>query len=288
MNFKQIGIDKKLVKGLEEMGIVEPTEVQQQVIPHLVNNEVEIVVQAQTGTGKTAAFGLPLLQNINRENDQIQALVLCPTRELGKQIAKQLFKFTKYTEPVFTEAVYGGEHIEKQLTRLARTTHVLVATPGRLVDLVNRKAIDLSSVKTLVLDEADEMLTLGFKIDIEHILSSMMMVKNKWLFSATIPKDIERMISKYLAPNVMRMAVSGKNIVNNQINHQYLVCEEEEKLHVLLQFLNSEKDKRGVVFCKTKNMDKKLTKQLQAKNFKADEISGEWLYKEIHKVMRSY
>lgn len=288
MNFKQIGVDKKLVKGLEEMGITEPTEVQQQVIPHLINNEVEIVVQAQTGTGKTAAFGLPLLQNINRENDQIQALVLCPTRELGKQIAKQLFKFTKYTEPVFTEAVYGGEHIEKQLTRLARTTHVLVATPGRLVDLVNRKAIDLSSVNTLVLDEADEMLTLGFKIDLEHILSSMMTVKNKWLFSATIPKDIERMIAKYLAPNVMRMAVSGKNIVNNQINHQYLVCEEEEKLHVLLQFLNSEKDKRGVVFCKTKNMAKKLAKQLQAKNLKADEIHGDLLQKERDKVMRAF
>jgi ATP-dependent RNA helicase DeaD len=288
MNFKEIGINKNLVKGLSELGIVEPTEVQQQVIPQLLQSDMDVVVQAQTGTGKTAAFGLPILQRINRQDKHIQALILCPTRELGKQIAKQLFKFTKYSEPIFTEAVYGGEHIEKQLIRLARTTHILVATPGRLVDLVNRKAVDLSGVNTIVLDEADEMLTLGFKIDLEHILSSLMTVNNKWLFSATIPADIERMISKYLAPNVARMAVSGKNIVNDQIKHQYLVCDEDEKLYVLMQFLNSEKNKRGVVFCKTKNAAKKLTQQLQAKNLKADEIHGDLLQKERDKVMRAF
>ena len=286
--FTDLGIRKDLAKGLDEMNIVVPTAIQEQVIPVLLEQKTDLVGQAQTGTGKTAAFGLPLLQQIDPNLDAVQGLVLCPTRELGKQIAKQLFKYTKYSDKIFTEAVYGGEYIERQISRLSRTTHIIVATPGRLIDLVKRKAIDLSRVKTLILDEADEMLSMGFKKDLEEILSFSSMVENKWLFSATIPKEIEQMITTYLAPNALRLKLSGENLVNDQINHQYLVCEAEEKLYVLMQFLNSEVENRGVVFCKTKATTKKLCKQLIAKNIKADAIHGDLLQKERDKVMRAF
>lgn len=287
-NFKDIGISKDLVKGLAEMGIVQPTDIQEQVIPILLQGHVHLVGQAQTGTGKTAAFGLPLLQQIDTSKNYIQGLILCPTRELGKQIAKQLFKFTKYSEKIFTEAVYGGEHIEKQMGRLARTTHIIVATPGRLIDLVNKNAIDLSQVKTLILDEADEMLSMGFKKDLEQILEFSGHVENKWLFSATIPADIEKMIATHLSAEAIRLQLSGKNVVNEQIEHKYLVCEPEEKLYVLMQFINSEKSSRGVIFCKTKATTKKLAKQLLAKNILVDAIHGDLLQKERDKVMRAF
>ena len=270
------------------MGIETPSDIQQEVIPLLIDGARDLVAQAQTGTGKTLAFGLPLLQQINPNSDQIQGLILCPTRELGKQIAKQLFKFTKYSEKIFTEAVYGGEHIDIQLKRLARTTHIIVATPGRLIDLLKKEAIDLSGLKTLILDEADEMLSMGFKKELEEILSFSETVQHRWLFSATIPKEIEKMINTYLSPDALRLKMSGDNQVNAKIDHQYLVCEEEEKLHVLMQYLKLEGTNRGMIFCKTKASTIKLCKQLIAKNIAADTIHGDLLQKERDKVMRAF
>ncbi|MEX1003578.1 MAG: DEAD/DEAH box helicase [Crocinitomicaceae bacterium] len=286
--FVELGIKKNFVKALAELQIVEPTAIQAEVIPVLLGGTTDLVGQAQTGTGKTAAFGLPLLQQIDPKQDAVQGLILCPTRELGKQIAKQLFKFTKYSDQIYTEAVYGGEHIDRQIGRLSRTTHIIVATPGRLIDLVERKAVDLSQVKTVVLDEADEMLSMGFQKELEAILSLTSGVQNKWLFSATIPAEIEEIISKYLSPSAKRLKLSGENLVNDKIRHQYLVCEEDEKLYVLMQFLASEKNNRGLVFCKTKAATKKLSKQLQAKNVAADALHGDLLQKERDKVMRAF
>ncbi len=163
MNFTDLGIRGDFVKALTEMNIVDPSDIQQKMIPLLMNGQTDVVGQAQTGTGKTAAFGLPMLEKVDSNNDVVQGLILCPTRELGKQVAKQLFRYTKYSEKIFIEAVYGGEHIEKQISKLSRPTHIVVATPGRLIDLVNKKAVDLSHVKTVILDEADEMLSMGFK-----------------------------------------------------------------------------------------------------------------------------
>ena len=155
MTFRELGVSEDLIKGLKEMGIVTPTRIQEAAIPLLSEGSIDFVGQAQTGTGKTAAFGLPLLAQIDPELDQVQALILAPTRELGQQIAKQLFKFTKYTDKVFTEAVYGGEKIDIQISRLTRPTQIIVATPGRLIDLIKRKAVDIRNIHTLVLDEAD-------------------------------------------------------------------------------------------------------------------------------------
>jgi len=187
MNFTDIGIRKDFIQALTEMNIVEPSEIQQKMIPLLLNGESDVIGQAQTGTGKTAAFGLPMLHQIDPQNKVIQGLILCPTRELGKQVAKQLFRYTKHSEQIFVEAVYGGEHIDRQISALARPTHIVVATPGRLIDLVKKKALDLTHVKTVILDEADEMLSMGFKKELDEILSFLPQVENKWLFSATIP-----------------------------------------------------------------------------------------------------
>lgn len=287
-NFKDLGISSGLVKGLNEMNIIEPTDIQQKVIPLLLTEDMDIVAQAQTGTGKTAAYGLPLLERMNAGNSSVQGLILCPTRELAQQVAKQLFKFTKYSEKVFTEAVYGGEKIDRQITSLQRPTQIVVATPGRLIDLVKRKAIDLTSVKTVVLDEADEMLSMGFKEQLDEILSSLSAIENKWLFSATIPNGIQAIISKHLADDAERVTVSRGNIVNKKISHQYVVCNDSDKMHALLQFLKSEHKNRGVIFCKTKAATQKLAKQLIARNIATDAIHGDLLQKERDKVMRAF
>lgn len=287
-NFEQLGIRKDLIKGLKELNIVTPSDIQASVIPLLLDGDTDLVGQAQTGTGKTAAYGLPLLQRIEPTRKEVQALILCPTRELGQQIAKQLFKFTKYTDKIFTEAVYGGAQIEKQISALRRPTHIIVATPGRLLDLVRRKAVDIRKVNTVILDEADEMLSMGFKKDLDEILNSLKHVRNKWLFSATIPDGIKQIVNQHLATDAHRIEVGRKQQVNKNIRHQYLVCEEQEKILALTQFLKLEKDERGVVFCKTKAATQKLAKQLIAKNIAADAIHGDLMQKERDKVMRAF
>jgi ATP-dependent RNA helicase DeaD len=287
-NFEDLGISSGLVEGLAELNIVKPTDIQKKVIPLLLDGKKDIVAQAQTGTGKTAAFGLPLLERIDANLAAVQGIILCPTRELAKQVAKQLFKFIKYSDKVFIEAVYGGEQIDRQISSLQRTTHIIVATPGRLIDLVNRKAVDLSKVKTVVLDEADEMLSMGFQKELDEILSFLPAIESKWLFSATIPHGIQQIISKHLSKDAERIEVKKADVVNKNIAHQYLVCDESEKLEALLLFLKSQHKNRGVVFCKTKVATQKLAKQLIAKNIAADAIHGDLLQKERDKVMRAF
>ena len=288
MNFTDLGIRKDFVEALTEMNIVDPSDIQQKMIPLLINGQTDVVGQAQTGTGKTAAFGLPLLEQIDASSKVVQGLILCPTRELGKQVAKQLFRYTKYSEKIFIEAVYGGEYIEKQISSLARPTHIVVATPGRLIDLVNRKAVDLSHVKTVILDEADEMLSMGFKKELDEILGFLPKVENKWLFSATIPRGITDIINHHMSDDAVHVKINPDNVVNKKIDHQYIVCEEDAKLFILQEFLKHQHKNRGVIFCKTKAATKKLAKQLISKNILADAIHGDLLQKERDKVMRAF
>lgn len=286
-DFLQLGIGSNYIKAINELNIQVPTPVQNQVIPILLKKKIDIVVQSQTGTGKTAAFGLPILHHIQPENNRIQALVLCPTRELGQQIGKQFFKFTKYSkDKIFMEVVYGGEHISKQLSRLSRTTHVLVATPGRLIDLLARKVIDLSAVRMLVLDEADEMLNMGFKKELETILDQVPQNRNTWLFSATIPKDLKVIISQYLKADAQYIQVSKNEIVNQNIEHQYVIVRIHDKLDVLIEFLKSQGNARGIIFCTTKKSTTTLAKQLKAKNYSCDALQGDMPQKEREKVLR--
>ena len=286
--FSTLGISDALIKGINECGIVTPSEIQMRAIPFLVEKGTDFIGQAQTGTGKTAAFGLPILQKIDSKKPYIQALILCPTRELGQQIAKQLFKFTKYADKIFVEAVYGGTNLDLQIAALRRPTHIVVATPGRLIDLLDRKAIDLSHVKTIVLDEADEMLSMGFKPDIDTILSQTNGSRHTWLFSATISDDIKEIIDTYMAEDAETVTVDKAEKVNKNIEHQFVACESREKLDMLFHFLKSQGKNRGIIFCKTKINAQTLAKQLFSKNYTAEALHGDLMQSERDKVMRAF
>lgn len=277
-----------LIRGIEEKEIFEPTEVQELAIEHLLQNKGDFVCQAQTGTGKTAAFGLPLLQNIDPELKQVQALILCPTRELAKQVAKQLFHYTKYTAKIFTEAVAGGEKIEGQINALARPTHIVVATPGRLIDLLKVKAVDLSNIDTLILDEADEMLSMGFKDDLAKILGFTRGANNTWLFSATMPKGVKALIEKYLSEDAKRVTVDRKNPVNRNIEHWFTVCTIEEKPDEIARFIKAQKGQRGVVFCRSKAGAQNMANALGELGMEVGLLQGDLSQKDRDKVMRSF
>jgi ATP-dependent RNA helicase DeaD len=287
--FSELGISGTFIKALEEINITIPTEIQEKAIPFLIEKGTDFIGQAQTGTGKTAAYGLPILNSINPEKPYVQALILSPTRELGQQIAKQLFKYTKYIpEKIFIESVYGGANIDEQIRALRRPTHIVVATPGRLVDLLDRKAIDLSFIRTLVLDEADEMLSMGFRKELDSILKFTAGKRHTWLFSATMPQEIRTIISSYMSPQAMRVEVNKNDIVNRDIEHKYLICSRLEKPEVLFQFLRTQGAGRGLVFCRTKVEAQTVTKRLQAKKINAEALHGDMFQKERDKVMRAF
>ncbi len=287
--FLNLGIEKEYVKGLKELGIVNPTEIQEKAIPKLLKTKVDFIGLAQTGTGKTAAYGLPILKYIDTSNPDVQSLILAPTRELAQQIKKQLFKFTKYAEnKIFVEAVYGGEKIEKQLKALKRATHIVIATPGRLIELIERGEIDLSRIGILVLDEADEMLSMGFKQDLNRILKYTGGKRNTWLFSATMPEEIQRIIKTYMSTNAVRVAVNENTQVNANITHQYIRTTIKEKVHLLIQLLEKRGDERGIIFCRTKAGTQNLAKQLKEDGFSVDALEGDMQQKERDKVMRMF
>lgn len=289
MTFKELGVSEGIIKGLKEMGIEHPTKIQEAAIPVLTEGAVDFVGQAQTGTGKTAAFGLPLLAQIDPAKEEVQALILAPTRELGQQIARQLFKFTKYSDKVFTEAVYGGEKIDIQIARLNRPTQIIVATPGRLIDLMRRKAVDIRKIKTLVLDEADEMLSMGFKQDLTTILEATeSKERNVWLFSATIPQELNEIINKYVNKGARRVNIDKQDAVNTGIQHQYVAGDDNSKLDTLAYFLKSMGKKRGIIFTRTKTAARTLSKQLIAKNYEVGLLEGDMLQKDRDKVMRAF
>jgi len=289
ITFSDLGVSKHFIKALNELNIVNPTEIQVKAIPYLIKSGSDFIGQAQTGTGKTAAFGLPILQAIDPDNPRIQALILVPTRELGLQIAKQFFKFTKYLpKKIFVESVYGGAYLETQIRAQKRPTQIVVATPGRLVDLLERKALDLSFIKTLVLDEADEMLSMGFRKELDTILNFTAGKRYTWLFSATMPVGIKEIIRGYLSPDAMKIEVSKLNVINNDIEHTFVICERDDKLNILMQFLKQQGDSRGLIFCRTKAGGQTLAKQLTAKKFNADALHGDLMQLERDKVMRAF
>ena len=287
--FLDLGIQKDYIKGLKELGIKEPTEIQEKTIPVLLASKTDLIGLAQTGTGKTAAFGLPILQSIDSSNTNVQALILSPTRELVQQIKKQLFKFTKYIdEKIFVEAVYGGEKIDKQINSLNRTTHIIVATPGRLIDLIERKKINLNNISTLVLDEADEMLSMGFKLELDRILKYTNGTRNIWLFSATMPDEIQQIIKNYMSPESKRVTVENYSLINENIKHQYFLTPIKNKTEAIIKFLEINDGERGIIFCRTKAGTQNLAMQLKEEGFSAEAIEGDMQQKERDKVMRAF
>lgn len=288
-SFKQLGISENYIKGLNEIGIKNPTEIQEKAIPILLKEPIDFIGLAQTGTGKTAAYSLPLLETIDANQPLIQGLILSPTRELVQQIKKQLFKYTKYLDKkIFLEAVYGGEKIDKQMQRLRRPTHIVIATPGRLIDLIERDVINLRNIKTLVLDEADEMLNMGFKKDLNKILQYTKGKKNTWLFSATMPDEIQQIIRNYMAKDRVEIKVNRSNVVNENIVNQYKITTLKNKFNSLLELLDEKQEERGIIFVKTKLGAQKLAEELQEEGFSVKALEGDMQQKEREKVMRAF
>ena len=271
--FSELGISNPIVQALTELKIVEPTEIQQKVIPQLLDNTTDIVGLAKTGTGKTAAFGLPILQLIQIEKAVVQAVILVPTRELGHQIHTNLEQFSKNINGISIAATCGGIPIKPQIERLKTPTHIVVATPGRLIDLIQRKAIDLKETQFLVLDEADEMVSI-LKESLDEIVAELPEKHRTFLFSATLPGSIKQLIQNYLSKNVVEISANMETIGNQGIDHQYIVVDPIEKLDVLMHFLNSRDGERGIIFCKTKAAVNKLAKNLAINKFSSGAIHG--------------
>jgi superfamily II DNA/RNA helicase len=271
--FSDLGISAPILKALTELKIVEPTEIQLKSIPLLLSNTTDLVGLAKTGTGKTAAFGLPILQLIDTASPVVQAVILAPTRELGHQIFKNLEAFAQFLPEVSIAATCGGIPIKPQIERLSQPTHIVVATPGRLIDLIQRKAVNLQETKFLVLDEADEMVTI-LKESLDEIIAELPKSHKTLLFSATMPGTIKQLIQNYLNKNVVQVSANMETIGNQGIDHEYIVVDPIEKLDVLMHFLNSKEGERGIIFCKTKAAVNKLAKNLAINRFSSGALHG--------------
>ena len=271
--FADLGISTPLVKAITALKFVVPTEIQQKTIPLLLSNTTDIVGLAKTGTGKTAAFGLPLLQLIDTNSTAIQAVILVPTRELGHQISSNLQAFAKYLPEVSIAATCGGIPIKPQIERLTSPTHIVVATPGRLIDLIQRKAINLKETRFLVLDEADEMITI-LNEGLDEIIAELPKNRRTFLFSATMPGSIKQLIQNYLNKNSIQVSADMQTVGNQEIDHQYIVVDPIEKLNVLMHFLTSKEGERGIIFCKTKAAVNKLAKNLAINKFSSGALHG--------------
>lgn len=274
-NFEALGLSENLLKVLDQMGFKKPTPIQEQAIPYLLSEDKsDFIGLAQTGTGKTAAFGLPLIELIDSENTETQALIMAPTRELGQQTAKQLVEFSKLYKKLNVEVVYGGAAITNQIKALKRPTQIVVATPGRLLDLIRRKAIKLTNVKHVVLDEADEMLNMGFKEDIDAILSNIKVEHSTWLFSATMPNEIRKIVKKYM-DSPKEVSVITEEKTNADITHQYVVTRANDKIAALKRFLDIEQEMRGLMFCRTKRETQEIADSLAAEGYTTEALHGD-------------
>ena len=285
--FEKLGLSAPVLKAIKELGFEKPSEIQERSIPLLIQEDRDFLGLAQTGTGKTAAFGLPLLDRIDPQNKDVQALILAPTRELGRQIADQLHLFCKYQEKINALAVYGGTNIVAQIKALRRPQQIIIATPGRLIDLIKRKSISLERLRFLILDEADEMLNMGFKEDLDVILQYTPEDKLVWLFSATMSREISRIVSQYMK-NPLEVKLNKKNEVNANIEHQFAMVRQADKTEALTRFLDINPQMRGVVFCRTRRETQQLADDLVKKNYKADALHGDLSQHFRDKVMRRF
>ncbi len=286
-DFKALGLSENVLKALDAIGFEKATPIQEQTIPLLLEDQHDYIGLAQTGTGKTAAFGLPLLELIDFENRNTQALVLAPTRELAQQITEQLESFSKYLGKLQTVCVFGGASISGQISQLKRGAQIIVATPGRLIDLAERGAVRLDQLRYLVLDEADEMLNMGFKEALDQILSFTPEQKITWLFSATMPAEIRRMVKDYMHdPKEVRINSSQR--VNENIDHQYIITKASEKPAVLKRFLDYDADLYGVIFCRTKRDTQSLAETLMESGYSAEPLHGDLSQAQRDAVMKRF
>jgi len=285
--FSTLGIRHDIVNAIAELGFENPTPIQEQSIPVLLSGSNDFVGLAQTGTGKTAAFGLPLLELLDFEKNHPQALILCPTRELCLQITNDVNRYAKNLKNVNVVAVYGGANISDQLRQIRRGVQIVVATPGRMLDIINRKAIDFSEVRYVVLDEADEMLNMGFQEDIDQILSTTPEDKKTWLFSATMPTEVRRIAKKYM-DNPFELTMGTKNTGNENIEHEYYVVRARDKYAAFKRIVDFNPEIFGIVFCRTKIETQDIAESLIKDGYNADALHGDLSQQQRDKVMKRY
>src|SRR6056300_972456 len=285
--FKSLGLNEQLVKAVEKLGFESPTEVQNKVIPLLLNDKTDLVALAQTGTGKTAAFGLPMLQKIDPSTKTTQGLILSPTRELCLQITNEIEQYGSELKQIKVVPIYGGANITEQANKIKRGAQIVVATPGRLKDMIRRKLVDISHISYCVLDEADEMLNMGFYEDIKSILTHTPDNKSAWLFSATMPPQVNVIAKKFMS-NPIEITVGTKNAGTKNVNHQYFIVGGRERYNALRAVLGMNPDIFGCVFCRTKIETQKVAEKLIQDGHKAAAIHGDLSQNQRDAVMQSF
>lgn len=285
--FTESNLSAEVLQAIGDLGFVEPTEIQKQTIPFISTDTRDLIALAATGTGKTAAFSLPILDMIDDNSRKIQLLVLCPTRELCLQITKDIKNYTKYLKNIKTTAVYGGSSIMDQIRSLRDKPQIIVGTPGRVIDMIGRKALDFSEVQWVVLDEADEMLSMGFKDDLETILSETPETKQTFLFSATMNKEVERISKNYLT-NPHRISVGSINAVKKNIKHEYYVVGYRQKKEALKRLIDANPNQYSIIFCRTRMETQEIADFLMQNGYAADALHGDLSQAQRDTVMKKF
>lgn len=286
LNFNEMNLNGNILKAFEEMGFKEATPIQSEAIPYVLEGK-DVIGLAQTGTGKTCAFGAPILNNIDVDDDHIQALIVCPTRELAMQITEQFRKYGKYLEKIRTTCVYGGQSIDYQIKSLKKKPQIVVGTPGRIIDHINRKTIRLDNLKALVLDEADEMLNMGFKEDIDEILKSANEDRQTLLFSATMPKEILE-ITKTYQKDPVTVKINPKDVTVKNIKQYYIDVNEQDKVEVISRLFDANLWKLSLVFCNTKKKVDEVTTELHERGYRVKSLHGDMKQLERDQVMNLF
>lgn len=284
LKFEQMELSNEIKKALRDIRYETPTEIQEKTIPYILDGK-DMLGQSKTGTGKTAAFGLPILNNIDPENKNVQAIVLCPTRELANQVADEIKKFNKYQEGIKTLAIYGGQDIETQIRMLKRKVQIVIGTPGRVMDHMRRKTLKLNDVKMVVLDEADEMLNMGFEEDIVTILKDVPLERQTILFSATMNKRILEIANKYLT-NPKRIKIQSKELTVENIEQTILDMKQGMKDEALVRLIDKHNPKKAIVFCNTKKKVDNLIEMLKKKGYKAEALHGDIKQSTRERIMK--
>ncbi len=287
MTFKDLGLRDETLRALEDLGFENPTPIQAESIPQLLSEERDLVGLAQTGTGKTAAFGLPLIEKIDFSKKIVQGVVIAPTRELGIQIAEDFKKYTKYIKGASIATIYGGASIETQAREVKRGAQIVVATPGRLNDMIRRNMVKLNQVKVAILDEADEMLNMGFKEDIDTILDQTPDEKNVWLFSATMPKEVARIAKTYMVDPI-EVTVGTKNAANTDIHHVYYTINDRNRYYALKRMLDFHPDIYGLIFCRTKRLTQEIADKLMKDGYSAAPLHGDLSQSQRDHAMKKF
>ncbi|HCD52655.1 MAG TPA: DEAD/DEAH box helicase [Balneolaceae bacterium] len=286
-NFKELGLGQELLDAIDLLGFETPTTIQERAIPAILNSERDLIALAQTGTGKTGAFGIPTIQNVDEDSKDVQVLVLSPTRELAIQIAKDLKAFAKRRKGVKTVAVYGGANISSQIRALDNGCQVVIGTPGRMLDLIKRRKLDVRNVKTLVLDEADEMLNMGFQDELDAILADTPKEKQTLLFSATMPKPIAKMAKKYMN-NPDEIEVGERNSGAKNVEHHYYMVHAKDRFQALKRIVDMNPDVYGIIFCRTRRETSEIATKLNKDGYDVDLLNGDLSQAQRDDVMNRF